>query len=265
MQTRKIDLTLLAAGRGVRLGKLTSNIQKCLLPLSEGDTVIDNALRIFVNNDRVGNICVIGGYAIDSMAAHLAERWSREVSLGKIVLLYNHLFSFTNNIVTFVHSAPFLFNGGILIEADLVCHPRIFSNMLTRSSEQSDLSWMVVDEAGRDRPDAMRISLHSNGTINQIGKNIHREISVGEYLGIIYLSPNDAKVAIEICQEIISEGNTGLFYEEGLARGAPAHDLNLYPISTQGFPWTEIDTPDDYQKAIEMYKEIQAQYNGSAE
>jgi choline kinase len=256
MEANKIDITLLAAGRGVRLGKLTSNIQKCLLPLSEIDTVIDNALRIFVNSKRVGNVCVIGGYAIDTMADHLTERWYREVSLGKIILLYNHMFASTNNIITFVQAAPFLINGGILIEADLVCHPKIFNSILTCSSEQPDRSWMVIDEAGKDRPDAMRISLHTNGTINEIGKKIDSEISVGEYLGIVYLSPKDARVALEICQEIITEGNTNLFYEEALARGAPTHNLDLYPLSTQSFPWTEIDTPDDYQKAIKMYKGI---------
>lgn len=252
--SKKVDVVLLAAGKGVRLGNLTNNLPKCLLPLSNHDTVLDVYLKLFLSVDIVRNICIMGGYAISSISDHLKRNWTNEMERGKILLIGNPIYETTNNIVTFIQSGPFFRSGGILIEADLVCSPEIFLNVIESVSNSPHRSILVIDESRKDRPDAMRISKHQNGLIDKISKTTELSISEGEYLGIAYLTPNDSASAIKICQNLVDQGKTNMFYEEGFATGTSNKQLELYSLSTGSAVWSEIDDVEDYKRAKALYE-----------
>ena len=256
MKSKTVNVILLAAGRGVRLGKLTRRIPKCLLSLSETDTVLDNMLNELIEDYRVGNICIVGGYAISALSSHLMKNWRKEVGQGKINLLYNPMFRVANNVVTFVQSVAYFHSGGIVMDGDIVCHPQIYRNALDQFYAQPERSFLVIDEVGKDRDDGMKISVNGRGTIVDIGKSLDSNSVIAEFIGITYLSTNDAKSVLSICQERIRDGKLDLYFDECLAIKSPIYKFDLYTLSTQRYPWTEIDTPDDYQRAIELYQTI---------
>jgi choline kinase len=70
----------------------------------------------------------------------------------------------------------------------------------------------------------------------------------GENLGMVKFSPAGARVLTPILDRIVSGG--------GLREWAPRAFLTfarvrpLHAIGTRGLPWTEIDFPEDYQRAV---------------
>lgn len=252
--SQKIDVILLAAGRGVRLGKLTDDLPKCLLPLSNETTILDVYLEFFLPINLVRSICIVGGFAMSSLSNHLVKRWPYEIESGKVILLQNPIFDSTNNIVTFVQSAPFFHSGGILIEADLVCSPDIYTKVIGMAMDHPEKSILVIDESRKYRSDAVRISKHQNGMIDEIGKSVDLEISEGEYLGISYLSAQDAASALEICKNLIAEGKNQILYEVGIGTGTASGRLHLHPVPTNGSDWSEVDDNEDYQRAKALYE-----------
>jgi choline kinase len=248
----QFDVVLLAAGKGVRLGDLTNDSPKCLLPISGEKTILDVYLDYFIPKPQIRSICIIGGYAFSSLSEHLLEKWYPEFEIGKIVLMQNPIYDTSNNIVTFVQAAPFFSVGGVLIEADLVCSPDLYNRVLMAVEEDPEKSFLVIDESRKDRPDAMRISKHPNGMIAEIGKEVNLEISEGEFLGISYLSPGDASVAVNICRDLIAKGSNQLFYEEGFALGSANQILQLHSVPTDKSEWSEVDDVADYQRARDL-------------
>jgi choline kinase len=248
----QVDVILLAAGKGARLGKLTNGIPKSLLPISGKNSILDVYLDYFLPIDSIRRICIIGGYAFSALSDYLLDKWSFEIEHGRIVLLNNPIYASTNNIVTFVQSAPFFSSGGILIEADLICSPDIYMRVVKQARENPNQSFLVIDESSWDRSDAMRISKHPNGMISEIGKDIDLDISEGEFLGISYLTPKDAEIATEVCRTLISGGENHLFYEEGFAAATSKQILSLYSLPTEGSPWSEVDNFSDYQRAKDL-------------
>ena len=248
----QFDVILLAAGKGVRLGALTNDAPKCLLPISGDKTILDFYLEFFIPKQQIRSICIVGGFAFSKLSDHLIEEWYPELESGKIVLMNNPIYDTSNNIVTFVQTAPFFSFGGILIEADLVCSPDLYRRVIITAQDHPEESFLVIDESRKDRPDAMRVSKHQNGMIAEIGKTIDLNISEGEFLGISYLSPVDASLAISICQDLIDKGSNQLFYEEGFATASSKGLLSLNSIPTDRSEWSEVDDSDDYKKAREL-------------
>ena len=70
----------------------------------------------------------------------------------------------------------------------------------------------------------------------------------GENLGIVKFGPEGAAELASIMDRLIAAG--------GVRDWAPrafrelAQVLPLHAIGTRGFPWTEIDFPEDYQRAV---------------
>ena len=81
---------ILAAGVGKRLGKLTKDAPKCLLPLN-GQTLIDFSLEVLKEND-VKEIIIVSGFAHETLKAHIEEKWINKLSFKfifneKVILL----------------------------------------------------------------------------------------------------------------------------------------------------------------------------------
>jgi choline kinase len=71
----------------------------------------------------------------------------------------------------------------------------------------------------------------------------------GENLGIVKFGARSAPHLVSILDRIVAEG--------GLRDWAPrafrefAQDRPLHALGTRGLPWTEIDFPEDYQRAVD--------------
>ena len=89
-----------------------------------------------------------------------------------------------------------------------------------------------------------------NGAIADITKAMNPKKADGENVGIGKFGPAGAKVLVEKMDELIAAGAhrdwaPRAFREFALERP-------LHAVSTCGFPWIEIDYPEDYARALDQ-------------
>jgi choline kinase len=98
------------------------------------------------------------------------------------------------------------------------------------------------------------------GRVREISKQMDAGDADGENLGVVKFGPQGAAELVTIMDRLIAAG--------GLRDWAPrafrefAQVRPLHAIGTRGFPWIEIDFPEDYHRAV---REILPQIDGPAE
>lgn len=229
---------ILAAGLGSRLGSLTYDLPKTLLPIGN-DTIFD---RIVLGLDRVGvqDIAVVTGHARSALQSHA-------MSLNKLVqnrLNFNFIINNNldiGNIYSFYLAQDIMFDEDvILLNSDVVFH----CDLLKLLKNESHSSALVVDDQKVLGSEEMKVRINDVGAIKEITKRLDPSIANGEYIGIMKLSRDVAKKAIEKTESLLSTGTYPLYYEDALRLVAQEDDC-LFACSTQGLPWTEVDTVDD--------------------
>ena len=74
-------------------------------------------------------------------------------------------------------------------------------------------------------------------------------------MGIVKFSPQGARVLFDKIEELVSGGTVNAWLP--LAFQKICSHYNLFAVSTDGLPWTEIDFPEDLEKARkEIYPRI---------
>jgi choline kinase len=71
----------------------------------------------------------------------------------------------------------------------------------------------------------------------------------GENLGIVKFGAAGARLLVEKMDALIAGGDHKAWVPRAFV--AFAAERPLHAIGTRGLPWTEIDFPEDYQRAVE--------------
>ncbi len=256
------NAVIFAAGMGQRLGPLTEERPKTLLPLTkDGLTLLDRMLKLLVA-ENVDHISVVGGYAFEVLEEHLRRFWSREIDLGRLSLILNPTYRTVNNIGSAAAAGAVLATGGLLLNSDIVFEASILSDAVGRARRSPAASFLVVDRGVDLAEEEMKVAVDESGRVTGIHKQLPFDQSIGEYIGILYLAPDAGRSMMAAVRTILDEGGTHLYYEDALA-----HTLNDVPVEvldTAGRPWTEIDTAEDYARAISIHASLDECASASA-
>lgn len=234
---------ILAAGRGIRLGKLTKEVPKCLLEVG-GRALLAYSLDRLAENGVTDTIIVTGHYD------HLIHRRIGDNHLGMAIrYIYNEAFATTGSVVSLLVGAGHAAPGPLLVlESDILYH----QGFLETATAMPDDVLLVADLSGSG--DEVYICADPQGRLEYLGKAAPphlRAASLGEFAGITRLSAAFVARYCAAAQALIERGEADGHYEElifTLARqGAPFHARHC-----PGLPWTEIDTLADYARAREQ-------------
>ena len=70
------------------------------------------------------------------------------------------------------------------------------------------------------------------------------------------LSEDSLKI-LKAVEDLFKSNRYDVFYEEAIRLAINSYDLTIYSVSTDGLPWIEVDTLDDYIKLLtEIYKKL---------
>jgi choline kinase len=72
----------------------------------------------------------------------------------------------------------------------------------------------------------------------------------GENVGIAKFGAEGARVVVEEMDALIADGDHKAWVPRAFKAFAGRRPLHV--IGTRGFPWTEIDFPEDYRVAVEV-------------
>ena len=236
---------ILAAGKGSRLNGNAAESPKCLVQVGD-QTLIERQIRL-LRDAGIHKITVVAGCQ--------ADRVRRACGNG-VTYVENSRYAETNSMYSLWLARPLLFEGFVVLNCDVLFHPVLLNDLLT--SRHEDALLLAYREAGQPPfgDEEMKVKVRC-GRVTDISKGMDPAEADGENLGVVKFGAQGAAALVGIMDGLIAQG--------GLRDWAPrafrefAQVRPLHAVGTRGFPWIEIDFPEDYQRAVrEVLPSIEA-------
>jgi L-glutamine-phosphate cytidylyltransferase len=236
---------ILAAGKGSRLNGTAGEAPKCLVTAG-GQTLVERQIRA-LRAAGIDDITVVVGCQ--------ADRVRRACGNG-VTYVENARYAVTNSMYSLWMARPLLYEGFVVLNCDVLFHPALLSDLLTARHQNALL--LAYREA--DQPpfgdEEMKVKVRC-GRVVDMSKTMDPAEADGENLGIVKFGPEGAAVLVAIMDRLVAAGGLRDWAPRAFAAFARTHPLHA--IGTRGYPWIEIDFPEDYQRALrDVLPEIEA-------
>lgn len=229
---------ILAAGIGQRLKPLTEDTPKGLIKIGRStltEYTVENLLKLGIDD-----INIVTGYKAECFPPVLGKSFPQV----KIKYIYNDKFAATNNSYSIWMAKEAMESGFILLNSDIIYDPQILSKMVS----SPDSACMAIDMVKKLGDEEMKVSLAGRRII-AISKQVPLPEAKGEYIGIMKLERQACRTFVKHLREsLFNRQELNIYYEDVLN-----YMLAEYPVmavDTEGRPWTEIDTMEDYDFAV---------------
>ena len=236
---------VLAAGAGRRLRPDTDGLPKALLPVHGDLTILDIALR---NLSGIGlsEIVVVVGYAAGRVRERQAALEARHDV--RLTLIHNSKAEEWNNAYSLWLARAYFVEGVLLVNGDTV-HPVAVERALL-AGDNSKKIVIAVDDVKKLADEEMKVSLHDDGTLDRITKDMDPADAYGEYIGATLIRPQ-ADGGLAQALEATWRRDPSLYYEDGYAEYvARGGEVGIAPIGV--VDWVEVDNHDDLRRAREI-------------
>jgi choline kinase len=227
---------ILAAGRGSRLNGTAGDGPKCLVQAG-GLTLIERQIRT-LRRAGIDEIAVVVGCQADRV---------RQVCGSRITYVENPRYALTNSMYSLWLARPLLYRGFVVLNCDVLFHPVVLDDLLTARHENAAL----VAYRDADQPpfgeEEMKVTVRE-GRVVAMSKHMDASDADGENLGIVKFGREGASALIQIMERLVAAGGLREWAPRAFAEFAQTRPLHA--IGTRGYPWIEIDFPEDYQRAV---------------
>ena len=242
---------ILAAGMAKRLRPLTDTRPKCLLPVA-GRTLLERTVDA-MHQAGITEFVVVTGYRADQIRDFLNVQCSMinvQCSMFNVQYLHNADYAHNNNIYSLwmagqvVRGREFL-----LMDSDILCDPAAVVRIA-----QEPVSALAVNRHDLGEEE-MKVVVDSDMRITEISKTCRPEDAMGESVGIEHITADYSEALYrELDQMILQEGLVDIFYERAFERLIPqGHTFRV--VDTTDYFSYELDTPEDYQRAQELFSD----------
>lgn len=238
-----MQVVILAAGRGSRLGTLTDDLPKCFMKLG-GETLINRhmeALQLAGLND----ITIVTGYSAEHLEA-----------LGRKTA-HNPDWENTNMVSSLLCAESVLSSESDMIVGygDIVFEPRVIKALLSAPGDivtVIDLDWLDLWSlrSGEPLEDAETLRMSESGLISEIGgKPDGLEEIDGQYIGLTKFTHAGKKILRDFLDQAgnpdwpLSKSLQNMYFTD-LLQGLinAGHKVQSAKINSG---WLEVDTPED--------------------
>jgi choline kinase len=237
-----VKAVVLAAGPGRRLGPLTRELPKTLLPLGESGTILD---LVLANLATVGvdEVAVVTGFAAERVDERLPELEARHGL--RVRPVFNDRAEEWNNAHSLWLARHDFAGGALLVNGDTV-HPASVEEILL--AVRGDGLVLAIDSSKPPGDEAMKVAIAGDGTVERINKELDE--AQGEYIGVALIGPA-AAAPLADALEATWRRDPSLYYEDGfqelVARG---ETVRTAPIGS--VDWVEVDDDADLARAREI-------------
>lgn len=227
---------VLAAGRGARLNGGNGDMPKCLITVG-GETLLSRSVRL-MRDAGIDEIVVVVGCAAETVRR----------SVPDVAFVHNERFAQTNSLYSLWLARTELTDGFVVMNCDVLFHPQLLADLLTARHEDA-LLIAYRDEATTFGDEEMKVKVRC-GRVTDISKTMDPEEADGENLGIVKFGAAGARLLIEKMDALVAAGEHKAWVPRAFKEFAQVRPLHA--IGTRGLPWTEIDFPEDYRRAVEV-------------
>jgi L-glutamine-phosphate cytidylyltransferase len=228
---------ILAAGKGSRLNGTAGDKPKCLVELG-GMTLIERQIAT-LERAGIDDVVVVVGCQADRVRAACGDA---------VTYVENSRFAETNSLYSLWTARALLYEGFVVLNCDVLFHPALLDDLLATHHDAALLIAYRKDGQPSFGDEEMKVKVRG-GRVLDISKTMDPADADGENLGIVKFGAHSAPHLVSLLDRIVAEG--------GLRDWAPrafrefAQDRPLHALGTRGLPWTEIDFPEDYQRAVD--------------
>lgn len=227
---------ILSAGQGTRLGRLTADRPKCLLPVRGETTLLETQLNALAAYG-VDEACVVTGFGAAQVERHLRER---RLPTPAVRTLYNPFYGTTDNLVSCFAARGEMSEPFLLLNGDTVFETPVLERLL--ASPPALLTLAVNRKPSYDADD-MKVSLEG-GRLRAVGKQLSPDRVDAESIGLMLFrgdGPLHFRRALEHAMRRPSACRAWyLSVVDALAR---THRVETVAIT--GLGWWEVDRPGD--------------------
>jgi len=228
-----VQVVLLAAGLGSRLGALTERLPKALVSVA-GDPLIAHAIR-FAQRTSPREIVVVGGFRFDLLAAELAGR------AAPVTLIENPSFR-DGNLVSLFAARPRVDEDFLLMNVDHIYRPAIAA--LAAAPIAGVTAFIDTDRSlGTDD---MKVQRDGAGCVGRIAKTL-TSFDCG-YVGMTRVPAADLDRYWDAAAAVLTSDGRAVHVERVLARLAES-DRPPACRDISGHGWLEVDTADERDAA----------------
>lgn len=236
---------ILAAGMAKRLRPLTDTKPKCLLEVG-GKTLLQRTVEAMAMAD-ITEFVVVTGYRADQIRDFLTVHFPQFT----FHFLHNADYEHNNNIYSLWMAMSEVRNQNfLLMDSDILCDPKAVVEVAQQSVSALAMNRHELGE------EEMKIVVDGDHRITEISKTCRPEDAIGESVGIEKITAYYSEaLAAELDQMILQENLIDIFYERAFERLIPqGHTFKV--VDTTDFFSYELDTPEDFQKATELWPDL---------
>src|SRR5215218_5051386 len=239
---------ILAAGRGSRLNGQVHNGPKALLHVGH-TSLVQRQIRT-LRNAGIRDIVVVVGCEAGAVRQHCGS---------EITYVENTEFATTNSLYSLWMARALLYEGCVVLNCDVLFHPQLLADLLTA---RHDAALMLAYRGPDDPPfgdEEMKVKVRG-GRVVDMSKTMDPADADGENVGLLRFDASAAPLLVDQLEARVAAGARRDWAPRAFA--AFAAERRLYAISTRGFPWIEIDFPEDYERAV---RDILPEIDGRSE
>lgn len=234
---------ILAAGRGSRLGDITSENPKCLTELF-GKTLLDWQLEA-LKGSNIEKIAIVRGYK------------KEKIDVSDITYFDNDNWNKTNMVMSLYQADEWLKKYECIISYSDIVYKSETIDIL--KDEDYDISityntnWLKLWKIRFDDPlsDAESFKIDDNGKLIEIGKNVKMIDEIeGQYMGILKIKPN-GWIKIKSYLDSLSEDERSKLDMTTLIDKLIKNGIEIYTVASDGL-WLEVDSKED----LDLYKNL---------
>jgi choline kinase len=227
---------VLAAGRGARLHGGNSDMPKCLVTVG-GETMLARNVRL-LHEAGIDDVAVVVGCAADTVRR----------SLAGVTFVENAQFAQTNSLYSLWLARTLLTDGFIVMNCDVLVHPELVTDLLSAWHDDA-LLLAYRDEHTTYGDEEMKVRVRC-GRVVDISKTMNPDDADGENLGVVKFGAAGAAALVAEMDALVNAGDLTAWVPRAFKAFAERRPLHV--IGTRGLPWTEIDFPEDYRRAVEL-------------
>ena len=124
---------ILSAGQGTRLGRLTADRPKCLLPVRGETSLLELQLDVLATCG-VGDVRVVTGFGAGQVDALLR---TRRTSFPKVSTLYNPFYDCSDNLISCFMAREEMDQPFLLINGDTIFETRALEKLLASPADST--------------------------------------------------------------------------------------------------------------------------------
>ena len=228
---------ILAAGKGTRLNGVELK-PKCLFEVG-GRTLLQRQLAA-ISEARIDEVVLVLGFEAERIQRHCPPN---------VEFVTNTRFGETSSLYSLWLAKQHLTDGFVVLNCDVLFHPELLTRLLTAPFADALLVDFVDKQNNQLGDEEMKVKV-SEGRVVDISKRMDPAEADGENVGIVKFSREGARRLVAEMDGLIATGECDRDWAPRAFREF-ALRYPLHAISTDNYPWIEIDFPEDYARAQE--------------